>query len=229
MRADAGRWPAVPGETVIRAVICDLDGLLFDSERRTRAAWQAAMRSLGHDLDDAFYTTLIGRKIAISEGMVAERFAVAVDVFRDRWRAHHHHLVASGPVPPRPGALELVSWLEARAVPRAIATSSIRADAERTLGPVITRFHAIVTGDQVARGKPDPEIYLAAAAAIGVPPSRCAALEDSEPGIAAAHAAGMRALMVPDLKQPSAETRAIAHGIYPSLVEARAELARLLA
>ncbi len=210
-------------------MICDLDGLLFDSERRTRQAWQAAMRTLGHELDDVFYTTLIGRKIAISEGLVAERFAVEVASFRAAWRAEHHDLIASGPVLPRPGALELIAWLEERQVPRAVATSSIRADAERTLGAVITRFHAIITGDQVARGKPDPEIYLAAAAALGVAPAECAALEDSEPGIAAAHAAGMRAMMVPDLKQPSAHTLTLAHGVYPSLVEARLELARLLA
>ncbi len=213
---------------MIRAVICDLDGLLFDSERRTRAAWKIAMRSLGHDLDDAFYATLIGRKIAISEGMVAERFAVDVMTFRERWRAEHHHLVTTGPVPPRPGALELIAWLEQRSIPRAIATSSIRSDAERTLGAVIHRFHAIVTGDQVTRGKPDPEIYLRAAAALGIDPRECVALEDSEPGIAAAHAAGMRAMMVPDLKHPSAEVRAIAHGIYPSLIEARHEIERLL-
>lgn len=213
---------------MIRAVICDLDGLLFDSERRTRSAWQSAMRSLGHELDDVFYTTLIGRKIAISEGMVAERFAVDVAMFRERWRAEHHELVASGPVPPCPGALELITWLEERSIPRAIATSSIRSDAERTLGPALTRFNAIVTGDQVTRGKPDPEIYLRAAHALGIDPSACAALEDSEPGIAAAHAAGMRAMMVPDLKHPSDEVRAIAHGIYPSLIEARHEIERLL-
>jgi HAD superfamily hydrolase (TIGR01509 family) len=213
---------------VIRAVICDLDGLLFDSERRTRSAWQAAMRSLGHDLDDLFYTTLIGRKIAVSEGMVAERFAVETDHFRSAWRAEHHRLADAGPVPPRPGASDLIAWLGQRGIPRAIATSSLRPDALRTLGPTAACFPVIVTGDQVARGKPDPEIYLAAATALGVDPMHCAALEDSEPGIAAAHAAGMRALMVPDLKQPTQATIAIAHGIYPSLVEARIELARLL-
>jgi beta-phosphoglucomutase-like phosphatase (HAD superfamily) len=124
--------------------------------------------------------------------------------------------------------LELIAWMEERSIPRAIATSSIRSDAERTLGPVIARFHAIVTGDQVTRGKPDPEIYLRAALALGIDPRECAALEDSEPGIAAAHAAGMRAMMVPDLKQPSAEVRAITHGIYPSLVEAQVEIERNL-
>ena len=80
----------------------------------------------------------------------------------------------------------------------------------------------------MARGKPDPEIYLAAAAALGVAPAACAALEDSAPGIAAAHAAGMAAIMVPDLLPPDAATRARAWRVCASLVEARAELAALI-
>ena len=211
----------------VKAVICDLDGLLFDSERRTRQAWRAALRGFGHELDDAFYATLIGRRVSISEGMVAECFGVEAAVFRTAWRAEHQRL-GDAAVPPMPGALELIDWLEVAAVPRAIATSSIRVDAERTLGMHAGRFHALITGDQVMRSKPDPEIYLKAAAALGVAPEACAALEDSEPGIAAAHAAGMRALMVPDLKQPSPQTIGLAHGLYPSLVEAREEIARLL-
>ncbi len=205
----------------IRAVICDLDGLLFDSERRTRRAWQEAMRALGHELDDAFYATLIGRKIAISEGMVAAQFGIAEEEFRLIWRARHRDLIANGPVPPRPGALALIEWLVKNNVPRAIATSSIRSDALHTLGASAANFPVIVTGDQVVRGKPDPEIYLTAAAALGSPPTACVALEDSEPGIAAAHAAGMFAMMVPDLKHPSEATRAQTYGIYPSLMEAR--------
>jgi beta-phosphoglucomutase-like phosphatase (HAD superfamily) len=112
-------------------------------------------------------------------------------------------------------------------IPRAIATSSIRNDAIHTLGPVAAHFPVIITGDQVTRGKPDPEIYLTAAAALGISPTECVALEDSEPGIAAAHAAGMRAMMVPDLKQPSETARTQAFGIYPSLVEARLAIQEL--
>lgn len=212
----------------VRAVICDLDGLLFDSERRTRQAWQQAARAFGYELDDVFYTTLIGRKIAISEGLVAERFDLAVEEFRLAWRQVHNALIMSGPVAPRPGAIALIEWLVENKIPRAIATSSIRSDAEQTLGAMAAHFPVIVTGDQVVRGKPDPEIYLTAAAALKIPSTACAALEDSEPGIAAAHAAGMRAMMVPDLKQPSDFTRAQTAGIYPSLVEARLAIQQLL-
>ncbi|MBA3937955.1 MAG: HAD family phosphatase, partial [Planctomycetes bacterium] len=151
----------------LRAVICDLDGLLFDSEVLTRSAWQAAARALGHDLDDAYFATLIGRRIAVSEADVAARFALDVVDFRCAWRAEHHRLASSGGALPKAGALALLTWLEDRGIPRAVATSSIRSDALRTLGPVAARFQAVITGDQVSRGKPDPEIYLAAAAALG--------------------------------------------------------------
>jgi HAD superfamily hydrolase (TIGR01509 family) len=211
-----------------RAVVFDLDGLLLDSEAVFRRAWQAAIRGFGHEIDDAYYATLIGRGVAVSEGLVATRFAIDAAAFRTAWRARHRALIDGEGVPPRPGAIALLDRLAQRRVPFAIATSSIRADAEHALGERIARFPVVITGDQVQRGKPDPEIYLTAAAALGVPPAACIGLEDSNPGLAAAHAAGMAALMVPDLSPPTEVSRATAHGIYPSLVEARIEIERLL-
>ncbi len=213
----------------IKAVICDLDGLLFDSERRTRRSWQAGLARLGHEMSDEFYTTLIGRKIAMSENMVAEYFSVSLDDFRPAWRDEHKRLVESGPVDPRPGAVTLMQYLHAQQIPRAIATSSNRHDALHTLGEMADYFPVIITGDQVTLGKPHPEIYLKAAAAIGIDPLSCVALEDSEPGIAAAHAAGMQALMIPDLKQPTSETKAIAAAIFNSLDEALQHIQQSLA
>jgi HAD superfamily hydrolase (TIGR01509 family) len=211
-----------------RAVVFDLDGLLLDSEAVFRRAWQAAIREFGHEIDDAYYATLIGRGVSVSEGLVATRFAIDAASFRSAWRSRHRAIIDGEGVPPRPGAIALLDRLAERRVPFAIATSSIRADAEHALGGRIARFPVVITGDQVRRGKPDPEIYLTAAAALGVAPGACIGLEDSNPGLAAAHAAGMAALMVPDLSPPTAASRATAHGIYPSLVEARVEVERLL-
>lgn len=213
---------------IFRAVVFDLDGLLLDSEAVFRRAWQGAIRGFGHQIDDAYYATLIGRGVSVSEGLVSERFAIDATAFRSAWRARHRAIIDGEGVPPRPGAIALLDWLTEENIPFAIATSSIRADAEHALGERIARFPVVITGDQVARGKPDPEIYLTAAAALGIAADRCIGLEDSNPGLAAAHAAGMAAIMVPDLSPPTEASRGIAHGIFPSLVEAQAEIQRLL-
>jgi beta-phosphoglucomutase-like phosphatase (HAD superfamily) len=86
---------------------------------------------------------------------------------------------------------------------------------------LLHRFDVVVTGDLIARGKPAPDIYLAAAGQLGVAPHRCVALEDSEAGIVAASAAGMVAVLVPDWVPPSAVAQRAASQVFPSLVEAR--------
>jgi HAD superfamily hydrolase (TIGR01509 family) len=104
-------------------------------------------------------------------------------------------------IPLRPGARELVTYLAEENVPQAVATSSHRATVERYLGSagLLDHFAAIVTREDVANPKPAPDPFLAAAARLGVAPADCLALEDSYHGIASAHAAGMMAIMVPDL------------------------------
>jgi beta-phosphoglucomutase-like phosphatase (HAD superfamily) len=79
----------------------------------------------------------------------------------------------------------------------------------------------VVGGDDVTRGKPAPDIYLAAAAALRADPLHCLAIEDSEPGFRAAHAAGMMTILVPDIATPSAELLALAPRIVRSLAEVR--------
>jgi beta-phosphoglucomutase-like phosphatase (HAD superfamily) len=91
------------------------------------------------------------------------------------------------------------------------------------------RFQVVVTGDQVTRGKPAPDIYLEAARRVGYAPAQCVALEDSEAGVIAASRAGMIALMVPDLVRPSDAARRAAFRVLPSLVDAQNVIEALLA
>ena len=131
--------------------------------------------------------------------------------------------------PTKPGLTSLLDWLEMRAMPRAVATSSGRASADRLLqsAGVRARFEIIVGGDDVANGKPAPDLFLLAADRLGVAPSDCVVLEDSGPGIHAAHRAGMRPILVPDLQQPTDEVQALAYRVCKSLHEAQTILMEL--
>ncbi len=117
-----------------------------------------------------------------------------------------------GAVPWRPGARELLAALREAGVPTALVTMSYR----RFVEPVLEQlpagsFDAVVTGDEVERGKPHPDPYLRAAALLGVPPADCVALEDSPTGAASAEAAGCRVLVVPHhVPVPAGERRAFA-------------------
>jgi beta-phosphoglucomutase-like phosphatase (HAD superfamily) len=113
----------------------------------------------------------------------------------------------------------------------AVATSSEMAFVETSLtrAGLAGRFSVIVTGSEVPNGKPAPDIYLEAARRLAVAPDHCIAFEDSEPGIRAAAAAGMIALLVPHWMPPSVAAAGAAYRVLPSLHEARLELERLLA
>jgi HAD superfamily hydrolase (TIGR01509 family) len=121
----------------------------------------------------------------------------------------------------KPGLEGLLDLLEARGIPKAVATSTERAIAKKQLGGLglLPRFTVIATGDEVITGKPAPDLFLLAARRLGVEASRCLVLEDSEAGVMAAHRAGMRVYCVPDINEPSAEIAALTDGRFGSLVE----------
>ena len=130
----------------------------------------------------------------------------------------------------KPGVGEVLELLRSRGVPTALATSTGRPRTERRmemtgLGPC---FSAIITGDQVAHSKPDPEIYLMACRALGTTPERTVAVEDSRNGILSASRAGMRVAMVPDLLPPTPELEPLLWGRFDSLLQRRDRLAKEL-
>jgi HAD superfamily hydrolase (TIGR01509 family) len=183
------------------AVVFDNDGLLLDTE----AAWTRAEEDLfarrGRAFTPEHKRALIGSSRSTS--------ALMLEAMLDRPGEGHaladelHELVmveALAGVPPRPGALELVDALRAAGVPLAVASNSRRDFVERVLGGaglLNGRFEAVVTADDVAEPKPAPDLYLAACAALGAAPERCAALEDSAVGVASAVAAGLYVVAVP--------------------------------
>jgi beta-phosphoglucomutase-like phosphatase (HAD superfamily) len=217
----------------VQAVIFDMDGLMLDTEPLYKSAWQRASAELGYELDDATHARLVGRPTADCEVALVDQFGAAfrLDDFRARWPTLWKTAATGGGIRTKPGLFELLTLLAKSALPVAVATSSNADDTTFSLGEagLLERFAVVVTGDQVARGKPAPDIYLKAARQLRVDPTRCVALEDSEAGVLAATGAGMTTLLIPDSTPPSDVAAQAAFRVLPSLIEARQVMAALIA
>lgn len=210
------------------AVVCDMDGLLVDSERLERRVWQAAAADRGVALDDARFATFVGHPADEGDRMLVRHYGAAFDVAAFRASCHRRMraLMAAEGVALRPGALAWLEFVAGHGLPLALATSSGPGLVRERVGELLPRFAAVVTRADVARGKPFPDLYLAAAAQLGVAPADCLALEDSPTGARSAIAAGMPVVVVPDLVAPPDDVRARAAGVYDSLDAVRAAAAR---
>jgi HAD superfamily hydrolase (TIGR01509 family) len=202
------------------AVLFDMDGLLLDTERTTRASMIAVMLAMGYPMTEAIYAELIGLPVDAERAHLADIFGNGFDYDEMRRQRRAVDEARYGLSPPlRPGARAIVAAVARLGIPRAIATSSRR---DKTLAylantGLLPMFDAVLTRDDVARGKPHPDLYIAAAAALGQTPGACLALEDSHNGVRAAHAAGVPVIMVPDLLPPTDEMQALAAAIVPGL------------
>jgi HAD superfamily hydrolase (TIGR01509 family) len=214
----------------VAGIVLDMDGTMLDTEPLYKTAWQRAAADLGYALDDPFYLRLVGRSIADGEAALVRRFGPSFPLaeFRLRWPDLWRSRVEADGIPTKPGLLELLAWVEERQMPIAVATSSDRAYTTFSLGHagLAGRFATVVTGDEVANGKPAPDIYLEAARRLGVDPVYAIAVEDSDAGTLSASRAGMSVLLIPDLNAPSAEAAAAACRVLGSLFEAREYLER---
>lgn len=211
-------------DTTYAGVVFDMDGILIDSEPLFRIAARQSAHDLGYALSDADYVSWMGLPPAAVEAGVRKTMGAdfPMDRFRDRFRAIWQQHTEEHGVPAQPGIAELLAALEARNIPFGVATSTERQAALRSLelAGLAQWINHLVAGDEVAQGKPDPSIFRAAAAAIGVDASACVALEDSAAGVRAAAGASMLTIMVPDLHQPSAEIAALAHYVLPGTARA---------
>lgn len=213
----------VPLPFAPEAVIFDMDGLLLDSERAITDCMRRAAREAGHVLPSSLWLELVGTGEEASRMRLVEHLGeAAADALLARGDVLYDAVVDAG-VPHRPGVTALLDWLEQHRIPRAVATSTRRPLALRKLriAGLLDRFHAVCTSSDVARPKPAPDVYLLAADRLGIPPARCVVLEDSEPGVRAALAAGMLPIQVPDLVAPDAAVRALGHRVVASLAEAQ--------
>ena len=207
-----------------RGVVFDLDGTLIDSEALVREAHFAACGELGYAMSDAQFLGLVGMHREANDAQLLTYYGADFPLqrFIDATRAYVGERVA----PLKPGALDVLAALDAARMPYALATSSRRPWVERHFGAhaLTQRFHTVITRQDVVNGKPDPEPYLKASAALGFAPMDVLALEDSHAGVRSAHAAGCMTVMIPDLLTPDDEMRAKAR-IVASLADVLALIA----
>jgi len=205
-----------------------MDGLLIDSERAISTAWIEGARALGFKLEMADFLRVIGVASQQSTPMLIEIMGSEAAMRATAAKAATLLPQAGGGAvfPLKTGALPLLETLHAAGIPCAVASSSAVEEIRHRLGhvDVLKYFRCIAGGDEVTHGKPDPALYLLAAARLGVPPDDCIAFEDSENGARAAQAAGVRVVIVPDLKHPPEDVAARAHGVIGSLAEAIAQV-----
>lgn len=179
-----------------RAVLWDMDGTLIDSAEYHWLSWRETLAGEGLDLSrDRFLTTFGRRNDAVLRDLLGDdladaeiaRIAVAKE---DRYR----ELVRAGGIGPLPGARDWLARLRATGWRQAVASSAPRLNIATILDALglAESFDAVAGEEDVARGKPEPDIFLVAAAMLGVPPDRCVVVEDAPAGVEAARRAGMR-------------------------------------
>jgi len=211
----------------VKAVVFDMDGLLVDTELVVFEAMKASCLGVGREMSFDLFKRLVGLPGHASDAIVTEHFGDGFDIAV--WRegvAHHFREIAAAGIALKAGVIELLDVLDARGLPRAVATSSTRQAVDHSLGQhgLIERLGAIISRELQTHHKPHPDPFLKAAAAMGVAPADCLALEDSHNGVRAAAAAGMMTIMVPDLLDPTEEMQGLAVHVAQDLHEVRALL-----
>jgi len=195
-----------------RAVLSDMDGVLLDTETLSKITFYALMESRGFDQSDVIFSQLVGRNKAAHYEIFRRDLPQGLDVmdFANEWMARYLAMLVEN-VPVKDGAMALLKRMKTHDIPVLVVTSSATDKAEMLLQRAGLRpfIERVIGGDQVASGKPAPDIYLKAAATLPHPIDQMLAIEDSNYGVMAAHRAGAVTVQVPDLAPPSDEVKAL--------------------
>ena len=207
----------------ICGVLFDMDGLVVDTEKLYSRFWREACAFYGYTMTYEQSLQMRGLGGQAGEAMLHRFFGPDVDYMQLRNKRIElmDAFVDAHGVELKPGIFELMDALDARGIPAAITSSSPIVRIRKFLAPygLDTRFAALCSGRDVPKGKPAPDIYLAGAKALNLPPERCLALEDAPAGIESAYRAGCLPLMIPDLDPPGVETSAILYAMADNLID----------
>lgn len=216
---------------MIKAIIFDMDGLMIDSERVTFECYQERLKDMNLTMDEEFYKTLLGKPI---KG-IYQRF---YDVYGNDFPIENviqdvHQLMAerfeTEGVPVKKGLVKLLHYLKDNNYKTIVATSSNRDRVDKILSQAkITEFFDdSICGDEVTKGKPNPEVFLKSCQKLGVNVDEAIVLEDSEAGIQASYDANIKVICIPDMKYPEKQYEEKTFKILKDLTEVTAYLKSL--
>lgn len=207
----------------IRAILFDMDGLMFDTERIHERAWIRVGKEAGLEFNEDFLSGVRGSSVVDTEKRFKEFFGDSIDYIslRKTRREYVNQEIAEKGVPLKKGLIELLTFLKANNFASSLATSTYTRYAMTLLEMtgVTSYFNAFVCGDMVSKNKPNPEIFYKAAEKLGCSVEECIVLEDSILGIQAAINGGFAAVMIPDLSEPDIELEAKLFAKCESLLE----------
>lgn len=216
---------------MIKAIIFDMDGLMIDSERVTFECYQERLKDMNLTMDEEFYKTLLGKPI---KG-IYQRF---YDVYGNDFPIENviqdvHQLMAerfeTEGVPVKKGLVELLHYLKDNNYKTIVATSSNRDRVDKILeqAKITEFFDDSICGDEVTKGKPNPEVFLKSCQKLGVNVDEAIVLEDSEAGIQASYDANIKVICIPDMKYPEKQYEEKTFKILKDLTEVTAYLKSL--
>lgn len=212
-----------------KAVVFDMDGVIFDSERAVMQCWKEVASR--HNIPDIEKTILActGTTMVRTREIMLNLYGAdfPYDEYARESSAIFHSRYDGGRLPMKPGVKELLTFLKEHDKKIALASSTrqqVVTDELRDAG-VIEYFDRIICGDMVSRSKPAPDIFLKACEELNISPSDSYAIEDSYNGIRAAHAGGLHPIMVPDLLPADEEMQSLAEIVLPSLTSVMEYLA----
>ena len=219
-------------EKSIKAVVFDMDGIIFDSERLVIDCWKVVAEKYAiPDIEEACNECL-GVNGVETKDKFLKRYGqdFPYDAYKSEMSKIYHDNFDGGRLPMKIGVVELLEYIKECGLKVALASSTRSEVVTQQLkdAGILKYFQVIVGGDMVTRSKPQPDIFLKACEELGVAPQESFAIEDSYNGIRAAAAGHLRPLMVPDLMPPTSEMQNLSEGIFDTLLEVKGYLKEIL-
>ncbi len=203
------------------AVVFDMDGVIFDSERATMLCWLELADRYGIKDMEKPYLACTGTNAAMTRQIMLDAYGedFPYDEYAHEASRMYHERYDGGRLPMKSGVVEILEYLKNSGKKIALASSTKKQKVISQLqdAGILNYFDEIVTGDMVEKSKPEPDIFLLACEKIGVSPERAYAIEDSYNGIRSAYRGGLRPIMVPDLLPADQEMNELAEAVIDNL------------